>query len=147
MNFFNKIFSIHNEGWTKIITILGIQLKIGSRKLFKKHLYPLPLDNNKIIFSNFTGRGYGCNPKYITEEIIKRKLPYNIVWLINEENNNNDIPHPQIKIIPYKSINALKEIATAKIWLTNVRLIPFFKVGLEKKATKFILTLGMALWE
>lgn len=133
MKIFDTIFSIKNKGWTKVITILGVKLKIGSKKIFKKKFSTLPIDENKIVFSNFTGRGYGCNPKYITEELIKRKLPYKIVWLINGKNNKEAISYPEVKILSYKSLAGLKEMATAKIWLTNVRLIPFFKIGLEKK--------------
>ena len=30
-----------------------------------------PVKKEKVVFSNFEGRGYGCNPKYIAEEILK----------------------------------------------------------------------------
>lgn len=36
---------------------------------------------NKILFTNFSGT-YDCNPKYICEEILRRKLPWEIVWVV-----------------------------------------------------------------
>ena len=41
----------------------------------------LPIKRDKIVFCNFSGRGYGDNPKYIAEEIHKRKLNVDMVWL------------------------------------------------------------------
>lgn len=36
---------------------------------------------NKIVFTNFSG-AYDCNPKYICEEILRRKLSWEIVWVV-----------------------------------------------------------------
>ena len=33
----------------------------------------VPVKNNKVVFDNFAGRGYGCNPKYIAEALHKSK--------------------------------------------------------------------------
>ena len=30
------------------------------------------IEPRKIVFSNFRGNGYGCNPKYISEELLRR---------------------------------------------------------------------------
>ena len=46
----------------------------------------IPIVPNKIVFINFNGRGYGCNPKYIVEEILRQKLPYELVWLVSDIN-------------------------------------------------------------
>lgn len=40
-----------------------------------------PVKRNKILFTNFSG-AYECNPKYICEEILRRKLPWEIVWVV-----------------------------------------------------------------
>ena len=38
---------------------------------------------NKIVFDNFNGKGYGCDPKYICEELRKRG-GYDLVWLAKQ---------------------------------------------------------------
>jgi len=78
-----------------------------------------PIQRNKIFIQNFNGKGYGDNPKYIAEEIIRRKLDYALVWAVRPEHRNN-FPHA-IKTVPYKSIRAVYEEVTAKIWVDNCR--------------------------
>ena len=57
------------------------------------HCRKYPMDPYKIVFCNIEGTvGYGCNPKYICEELRRRNVtrreageqPYNLVWLVND---------------------------------------------------------------
>ena len=80
-------------------------------KLFK-------VKKKKIVFDNFNGKGYGCNPKYIAEEIIKEKLNYDLVWLVNDL--NEEMPK-EIRKVKRKSIRSYYELRTAKVWIDNVR--------------------------
>lgn len=93
------------------------------------------LSSNKIVFVNFMGRGYGCNPKYIAEEILRQNLPYDLVWLVNDLND----PMPKkIRKVKYLSVDAAYELATAKVIVTNVKnLLPF--PG-KKRGQYFIMT-------
>ena len=52
----------------KIIVRLNL-LKIISLVLYIFRIFPIK--KNKVCFINFSGKGYGDNPKYITEEILK----------------------------------------------------------------------------
>ncbi|MDA3075951.1 CDP-glycerol glycerophosphotransferase family protein [Campylobacter sp. JMF_04 NA10] len=80
--------------------------------------------NNKIVFSNFDGSGYGDNPKYIAEYIIENKLNYELVWLIDKNKNIDKSLFPKnIRIVNYISFSALKELASAKIWIDNIRKV------------------------
>jgi len=78
-----------------------------------------PVRENKIFIQNFNGKGYGDNPKYIVEEILRRKLDFKIVWAVVPELSRN-FPET-VKIIRYKSIRAIYEETTAKIWIDNCR--------------------------
>ena len=65
---------------------------------------------NKIVFSNYQENGYGCNPKYIAEEIIKRNIKAELVWLLSKkasQKEKNDIP-ACIKIVKSNSFKAMK---------------------------------------
>lgn len=58
-------------------------------KLLLKRLmfYPfswLPLNKRKLVFDNFGGRGYGDNPKYIADELLKQDKNLDIVWLTKD---------------------------------------------------------------
>lgn len=78
----------------------------------------LPIKRNKVVFSNFYGRGYGDNPKYIADEMIRRGLPYDIVWLLS--NMDENIPS-QIRKVKYNRIRCDYELATAKIIICNTK--------------------------
>lgn len=73
--------------------------------------------DNKILFVNLKGSGYGCNPKYLTEKIIDQG--YDIVWLFRDAEQQKMMVPNGVKVVNYYSIQALFELATAKIWVKN----------------------------
>jgi CDP-glycerol glycerophosphotransferase len=78
-----------------------------------------PIQKNKIFFQNYNGKGYGDNPKYIAEEILRCGYDLILVWVVRRKYKRN-IPK-KIKTVPYISIRAIYESATAKIWIDNCR--------------------------
>ncbi|MDD3221593.1 MAG: glycerophosphotransferase [Clostridia bacterium] len=87
----------------------------------------LPIQKNKIIFDNFGGRGYGCDPKYIAEELLRRKEKLDMVWLTN---NPSDSFPKGIRTVKYGGIRAMYELATARVWVDN------FKSGMKLRKRK-----------
>lgn len=86
--------------------------------IFGKIFSLFPIDNKKIVVSNYNGKGYGDNPKYIIDFIINNhKNKYKIVWLVNEI-KDLDFPSDVIKI-KNESLRAIYELSTAKIWIDN----------------------------
>lgn len=80
-----------------------------------------PVKRDKVVFSNFNGRGYGCNPKYICEALRKSGEKLDLVWLTGCRGSlPKDVRHVEMK-----SFRALWELATAKIWVCNNRL-PYY---------------------
>ena len=79
----------------------------------------------KIVFVNFAGRGYGDSPKYIADEILRQKLPYDLVWL--SYNMNNTFPEG-IRKVKFYSFKSRYELATARIIISNVKgKLPYYK--------------------
>lgn len=77
--------------------------------------YPL---EDKIVFANFNGRGFGDNPKYIAEELLRQKAPYDMVWLVNDM----DEAMPEgIRKVPFHGRQSYYELATAKVIINNVK--------------------------
>ena len=90
-----------------------------------------PVKDNKIMFSNYTGKGYGDNPKYIAEYILKNKIEYKLIWQIHPDYKmNSELPENIITVKP-NSLRALYHQATARIWIDNVR-----KLGDTRKRKK-----------
>lgn len=77
-----------------------------------------PVREKKIVFDNFGGRGYGCDPKYIAEELLKRNESLDLVWLTKDI--KCELPEG-IRPVRYGSIRAMYELATAKVWIDNIK--------------------------
>ena len=75
--------------------------------------------HNKIVFCNFAGKGYGGYPKDICDELINRDCESELIWLVNDIEGSG-FPE-QVKLVDINSYSALKELATAKVWIDNCR--------------------------
>lgn len=81
-------------------------------------LYIFPINNKKIVFDNFEGRGFGDDPKYIAEELLKRNLDFRIIWVARD----TQISMPSgISVVKYGTIRAAYHWITARIWVDNVK--------------------------
>lgn len=98
----------------------------------KRILSFFPIDNSKIVLDNIGGKGYGDNPKYIAEELLKDSEKYKIIWLTNKD----DLFFPAgITAVKKQSLRAYYEVATAKVWVTNVR----FRKLAKKRCNQILL--------
>ncbi|MFD4058841.1 CDP-glycerol glycerophosphotransferase family protein, partial [Streptomyces californicus] len=86
------------------------------------HLFKLlPVKKNKIFFTSYYGNQYGCNPKYISEYIVKNypEQTFDIVWAFNNLNDKTHITG--IRKVRTQSIKYFYELCTAKVFITNYR--------------------------
>jgi CDP-glycerol glycerophosphotransferase len=82
----------------------------------------IPIDKRKIVFSNFDGGGYGCNPKYIAEELLKTDNKYKLFWIIDKNKVSDISLFPrQIKVVEKYSFISFFHLASAKFWVDNYR--------------------------
>lgn len=86
--------------------------------IVKRVVLLFPIQKNKIIFSNFSGRGFGDSPACIAKELLKSSENYDIVWVVN--NADEKLP-PKVRAVKYMSVKCFYEFATAKVWVDNVR--------------------------
>lgn len=78
-----------------------------------------PIRRNKIVFACFEGDGgYGCNPKYIAEELIRRNLGYKLIWLTHDV--KREFPR-EIKVVKDDMLHTAYHLSTAKVWIDNYR--------------------------
>lgn len=90
---------------------------------------PLRIKKKKIVFFTMN-EAYGCNPKYICNEIIRRKLPYELVWITNRTHEEGDFP-ASVRLVP-TGLRGNRERATAQIMICNART-RYFRQGYRKK--------------
>ena len=78
-----------------------------------------PIKQNKIAVCTFEGKGgFGCNPKYIVEELYRRNNDYEFVWFLND--TSKEFPQ-YIKKVPNNLWSRAYHLSTAKVWIDNYR--------------------------
>lgn len=78
-----------------------------------------PVEKDKIIFLTFRG-GYDCNPKWICEEIARRELPYQLVWVYRKKTQTGQEDYPEnVRLVRLGTYEFLKELSSARIIIDN----------------------------
>lgn len=95
-----------------------------------------PIDNNLISVCTFEGKGgFGCNPKYVVEELHKRNPDYKFVWLVNENAWEKEFPE-YIKKVNNSSIwSRAYWLSRSKVWIDNYRK----PLGTKKRNNQYYL--------
>ncbi len=128
-----KIFNVYTKNNYKVFNLFGIKFKYDMFKAKMKKFNKGNIVKNKIVFSNFNKGGYGDNPKYIAEEILRQNLGYELVWIVKDPKKDKAKFPKDIKLVKYNSKEALKELQSAKVWVSNTRFNRYIKQGLVKK--------------
>lgn len=77
-------------------------------------LFPI---QDKVFFSNFSGKRYGDNPRYISEKFHELYPEYKIIW---QRHWRYDFSTPSyVKVVTFPSISLFYEMATSKIWVDS----------------------------
>ncbi len=85
-----------------------------------------PIKKRKIFITSYYGKGYGDNPKYIIEALLRKEKNVKIIWAIRKESDKSIFPE-QVQLVYNYSIHSIYHLATAKIWIDNCRKIPIMK--------------------
>lgn len=93
----------------KYIYIIGLR---NIRKIF----FVLPLKRNRVIFESFSGDGYSCNPKYISEQLKKEYGDsVEVVWAVK-----NGVKTPEnVVACKYRSFQHFLYRITSKVYVCN----------------------------
>ena len=83
--------------------------------LFICKFFPI---QNKVYFSNFTGKRYGDNPRFISEKLHQVMPECQIVWQKLKGYSFEDVPD-YVNVVKYGRIKAIYEMATSKVWVDS----------------------------
>lgn len=95
----------------------------------------IPIDNKSILVSNYCGKGWGDNPKYVAKKIKEMMPDSKIYWLITsnvDENSKKALKDENIISVQYPSIRALYYFSKCRVWISNARL-PLFLIKKNKQ--------------
>ena len=78
-----------------------------------------PIDRKKVVLQSFGGRAFSDNPKYIAEELYRIDPALKLYWAASDVKNAGTPPY--VRAVRYKSVSYLYHMATAKVWVDNIR--------------------------
>ena len=93
---------------------------IGARKR-RKLLKDMKVVPNRIVFGTFQNC-YTCNCKYVADEILRRGLDYELIFLVNSDAfyNREKYGIPEgVKLVLRGSLASYFALGTAKFWVDN----------------------------
>lgn len=127
-NFIGCVFKKIKKTFTKIRK----QIDKGIGLIVRKIVYRKgEVNPHKIFFMTYDSH-YSCNPRYITEELLSRNLPVEIVWVVP---NIKTIPYeefpPEVQLVKRGSYNMFEAQSNSKIWVDNALNCVWF--GMPKK--------------
>lgn len=109
---------------SKIFVFFRRKIKFYSKVFAFYFFWLVPIQKNKVVFSNFFGNGYGCNLKYIAKELLKENESYDLVWILKDLS----IALPsKIRKTKYHSFRSIYELATAQVWIDNQHKVHYFR--------------------
>ena len=77
------------------------------------------IKRNRISICTFEGKGgFGCNPKYIVQELHRRNEDYEFIWFVN--NMQKEFPS-YVKKVPNTLWSRAYWLSTSKVWIDNYR--------------------------
>lgn len=118
-----------------------LRVKKCYTQFYHRELESLPVRPNKVVFDNYMGSGYGCNGKYVLQKLLEvdrdsdKKL--DIVWTVKDADSRRDQFPPEIRLVEYGSKEAMREYATAKVWIQNYQMVHYLNQGLKKKKGQY----------
>ena len=116
--------------WTKFWFLVDQVLALIFRLIYSRFI---KVKKNRIMFMTYDN-DYSCNPKYIAEEIIRQKLPWELYWAVPAKGqvHSENFP-PQIKLVKRGKYDGFMAMATSKIWVDNSLNFVWEQVRINKK--------------
>lgn len=126
------------RGFRKAIASLDKHMGNAARRFVYSKTEVVP---GKIMFISFQG-DYTCNPKYITEELLKRRSDIDVVWslraaAVRRAKEDPSYLPPGVRYVEQFTESFFAELASSQVWVANS--VDFLKRILPKKKEQFFI--------
>jgi len=91
------------------------------------------IKKNRIVFSSLLSRNYGDNLKPISEMLHEMKPDAEIIWMFRDINAKKAIVPDYVKLCDPITLEGLRAYATARVWVDNFTLRPYYKRRIGKQ--------------
>lgn len=83
-----------------------------------------PIKRGRVVCWAYNFHQYSCNPRYLTEHLIKHNPEFEIYWVFRKSVNTSELPEG-IKAVRFRTWEYLRLMASAEFLLTNARTDPW----------------------
>lgn len=87
-----------------------------------------PIKENRVTFVSYRGAQYSCNPKAVSEYLLKNhKEKFEIIWGLENPNKYDGIKNDNVKVVKHGSLQFYKLLCTSHFIITNVDYLSYVK--------------------
>lgn len=83
-----------------------------------------PIKHGRVVCWAYNFQQYSCNPRYLTEHLLKNNPEFEIYWVFRKGVNTSELPKG-IKVVRFRTWEYLRLMASAEFLLTNARTDPW----------------------
>ena len=83
-----------------------------------------PIKHGRVVCWAYNFQQYSCNPRYLTEHLLKNNPEFEIYWVFRKGVNTSELPEG-IKVVRFRTWEYLRLMASAEFLLTNARTDPW----------------------
>ncbi len=96
----------------------------------------LPIRKNRVLFVSFRGKQYSCNPRAISESLVKKaEKQLEIAWAFHDADKFRFLESDGIKVLSDSSFEFLKYALTSRVIVTNT----YYKPHLPRRKGQFFI--------
>ena len=95
-----------------------------------------PIKRGRVVCWAYNFHQYSCNPRYLTEHLIKHNPEFEIYWVFRKSVNTSELPEG-IKAVRFRTWEYLRLMASAEFLLTNARTDPWRIYWHKRKGQKY----------
>ena len=134
LSWIERLFSFKDVDPThRQLCVLGVRIKLRRHVQDMAFYHDHPIEPRKVLFYSDFG-ACQCSPKYIAEELQKRGSDYDLVWVVESNILHYLHSFPQgIRLVMRGTAEAMYELATARVWVKNERMLKEARLGLRKR--------------
>ena len=95
-----------------------------------------PIKRGRVVCWSYNFYQYSCNPRYLTEHLIKHNPEFEIYWVFRKGINTDELP-TGVKAVRFRTWEYLRLMASAEFLLTNARTDPWRIYWHKRKGQKY----------
>lgn len=122
------------KSFKKMVSVFERFIGIIARKIVFRNCTVV---SNRIFLNTFQG-DYTCNPKYITEELLRQNIDCEIIWgvRLGQIKKKEELPS-NLRLVNRYTYEFYEAMATSKIWIINS--VEIFKNPIFKKKQQYLI--------